>query len=230
MNLILSQWTKLQEAITRSCSRSHHNPGNVQVVAVTKNRSLQEIQELYHLGQRHFGENRPQALLERIAEFPESYWHLIGPLQKNKVSKIVGKTYLIHSVDSLELGQKLAACGDFSLLLQVNLSGEATKQGLSAHDADVVYEQLLKFPQLKILGLMTMAPRFDGTNESEKSIRSTYSKTRELLVKLQKKYATPQFRELSMGMSKDFEWAIEEGATIIRVGSYLFNGPSTVEK
>lgn len=223
MNLISSQLNILQERIESICLKSHRHSKDVQVVAVTKKRTLDEIQELYRLGLRHFGENRPQALLERIDAFKEpAHWHLIGQLQKNKASKMKGKTYLIHSVDSVELGQKLAAVGDFDILLQVNASGEATKQGLSEDEAQAVYEELLNYPKLNIRGLMTMAPRFDGTTNSEKIVRTTFAKTRALLESLQMRYQNPHFRELSMGMSGDFEWAIEEGATIIRVGSYLF--------
>ncbi len=220
---------RLRNRIELSCQRAARSPKEILLVGVTKQRPFSDLAELYAAGISHFGENRPQDLLQKRELFTaQASWHLIGHLQKNKVSKVVGKTFLIHSVDSLELGVKIAQAAQSegsicSILLQVNLLSEATKYGMNIDECRSVYEELLTYSSIRVSGLMTMAPCYDRTVRSEKLIRTTFQTTKQLFDSIKKDFKNPDFCDLSMGMSGDFEWAIEEGATIIRIGSFLFS-------
>ena len=188
--------------------------GDALLVAVTKGRSVEEIMELYEQGIRDFGENRVQEALAKMEQLPKDIrWHFIGKLQKNKVSKVIGKFYLIHSVDTPELARLISqkSIETTSILLEVNTSGEGSKSGLSPQEWALEIENLKKLPHLEIKGLMTMAPLTDD----EIAIRRCFSKLREL------KEAWG-FKELSMGMSSDFKIALEEGATMVRIGRKLY--------
>ena len=183
----------------------------VKIVAVTKNHPWPECNFLYQSGARDFGENRIQEALPKMDEAPNDIsWHFIGNIQSNKVNKIGRRFALIHSVDSYEIAQKIS---EFSpqkqaILLQVNISH---KHGFTPEKLAQEFGQLKELPNLDIQGLMTMAPQ---TTEDE--IRETFRTLRNLRDAL-------NLKELSMGMSDDWRIAIEEGATIIRLGNYLFS-------
>lgn len=188
------------------------NKAGAKLVVVSKYQPLSKILEVYGEGCRDFGENRIQEALEKIAEAPADInWHLIGSLQKNKVNKALGKFSLIHSVDSFELAEKLSRSGQESVLIQVNTSGESSKHGLSIEEWRPFLDSLFSLPNLKIEGLMTMAP----LTEDIKIIRQTFRKLRLFGEEL-------KLPQLSMGMSHDYEIALEEGATIVRIGSAVF--------
>lgn len=192
------------------------------LVAVTKGRPIEDVLSLYHLGCRDFGENRLPDAFSKIENTPSDIkWHFIGSLQKNKVRKAIGHFALIHGVDSYELASKISECslelGTVSpVLFQVNTSGEATKHGFSEELLLENFDKLKSLPGLKIEGLMTMAP----LSEDEKIIRKCFSGLRELQEKLNNKSNT--LKTLSMGMSHDYEIALQEGATMLRIGSALF--------
>ena len=196
---------------------------DVRLVAVSKTYPPAVIQEAWNAGQHVFGENRVQDALPKIAELPaKAEWHFIGHLQSNKIRKALPAFTLIHGVDNLELAQQInRIAGEMGLtaniLLEINVSGEATKFGFSPADLRENLEGLLCLPNIRINGLMTMAPY----SEDPETARPVFSKLRILRDELaaQSGQALP---ELSMGMSGDFEVAIQEGATIVRIGSSIF--------
>ncbi len=190
---------------------------DVEVIAVSKQRSLAEIEAVYTQGCRNFGENRIPEALEKMAALPNDiHWHFIGALQKNKVNKAVGKFALIHSVDNPELAEKIAKSSEAanlttSILLQVNTSGEASKQGLSPEAWRPHLESLFRHKNIQIKGLMTMAPLTEDT----KIIRNTFRSLREFRDEL-------HLPLLSMGMSHDYEIALDEGSNLLRIGTAVF--------
>lgn len=208
---------KLRDQIAEACRRSDRDPSEITLIAVTKYATLESIREAYNLGLRSFGESRIPAALEKMAQLPSDIdWHFIGRLQSNKVAKAIGCFELIHSVDSLALAQKISAASTqqgciTQVLLQVNTSGEPSKQGLTPDTCRKHFLELSQLSGISIQGLMTMAPLTDDANV----IRACFSRLRGLRDEL-------KLRDLSMGMSHDFSIAIEEGATLLRIGSSLF--------
>jgi pyridoxal phosphate enzyme (YggS family) len=204
-----------------ACGR---NPADIALIAVTKQVDPQTALKLYNQGQRNFGENRlPDAFLKQNEMPSDCLWHFIGNLQKNKVRKAIGKFTLIHSVDSPELADKISLtsqeCGVVtSILLQANTSGEASKHGLSPDEWKKSYLELSKLKGITIQGLMTMAP----LNVEEDAIHACFRELRLLRDELNEMAGNSQLFHLSMGMSEDFKIAIEEGATLLRIGSALF--------
>lgn len=186
---------------------------NIKLVVASKNQPLSKILEVYKSGCRDFGENRIQEVLKKIHDGPPDInWHFIGTLQKNKVHQAIGKFALIHSVDSFELAKKISEANQTTpILLQVNTSGESSKHGLSIEAWRPHLEALFSLPHLQIQGLMTMAPHTDDKT----LIRQTFRSLRRFGEEL-------HLPHLSMGMSHDYEIALEEGATILRIGSAIF--------
>lgn len=190
---------------------------DITVIAVSKQRSIEEIKIAYDLGCRDFGENRIPEALEKMAVLPQDInWHFIGALQKNKVNKAIGHFTLIHSVDTPELAEKIAKSSEAanlttSILLQVNTSGEASKQGLNPEAWRPHLESLFSLKNIEIKGLMTMAPLTEDTA----IIRKTFHSLREFRDEL-------KLPLLSMGMSHDYEIALEEGANLLRIGTAIF--------
>lgn len=191
---------------------------SVQVIAVSKQRTLAEIEAVYAEGCRNFGENRIPEALEKISSLPNDIqWHFIGALQKNKVNKAIGKFALIHSVDTPELAEKIARSSEFanvttSILLQVNTSGEASKQGLDPDSWRPHLDLLFSLKNIEIKGVMTMAP----LTEDSSVIHKTFRRLREFRDEL-------KLPLLSMGMSHDYEIALEEGANLLRIGTAIFS-------
>ncbi len=193
----------------------------VTLVAVTKTFPPQKIQEAYDAGCRTFGENRVQEMMEKIEFFPDAQWHLIGHLQKNKAKYVVGKACLIHSVDSFELMEEINRIAlkkgvVQDVLLEVNISGEITKYGLTTDEIKDIIIKIGELGSVRVRGLMTMAPKSDDPNQ----VRWVFKKAKELFEKY--KAELPDFDVLSMGMSGDYTVAVEEGATMVRVGSLIF--------
>jgi pyridoxal phosphate enzyme (YggS family) len=219
----MTHYLQLLEKVHSSAIKAGRKIEEITLVAVTKNHPVEEMQLIYNEGCRDFGENRMQEALSKIdALSADIAWHFIGTLQKNKVAKAINQFHLIHSVDHFELAQKISTTSQklgttTRILLQVNTSGEASKQGLSEEEWRAVWETLMEQPGLQIEGLMTMAP----LTEDSRLIHSTFARLRTFRDALQKEYSIA-LPSLSMGMSHDFEIAIEEGATILRVGSALF--------
>lgn len=212
------------EAVTQQARRKRQE---ISCIAVSKGRSPDEIREAYEAGCRDFGENRIPEALQKMQICPSDIrWHFLGHLQRNKVSKAIGRFVLIHSIDTPELAEKVSEMSlqkgiRTSILLEANTSQESTKSGLSPEEWDKVFLQLLDLQGIEILGLMTMAP----LTEDKGLIRHTFSELRNLRDHLQQRAQTrADLSTLSMGMSQDYEIAIQEGATLLRIGSALF-GP-----
>lgn len=215
----------IQERIARAALKAGRDPGSVRLVAVSKTKPAAAVREAFDCGQRIFGENYVQELVGKHAELPgEIQWHFIGNLQSNKVRQIAGLVDLIHSVDRLSLATEIdrqwGAIGKVcDVLIQVNISREATKGGTTSEELIALAWQVSALPHLRIRGLMTMPPFFDDPEGARPYFRALRELASELAAA-----AVPgvEMRELSMGMSGDFEAAIEEGATLVRVGSALF--------
>ncbi|HWL08643.1 MAG TPA: YggS family pyridoxal phosphate-dependent enzyme [Planctomicrobium sp.] len=229
LNCLSGNLESVRERIDRAVQRSGRSPDDVELVAVTKYAPWAAVQGLVKLGQRTFGENRPQQLIERSMQLTSersessSAWHLIGQLQRNKVRGVLPIASLIHSIDSLRLLERVdQIAAELSrvskVLLQVNISGEEAKSGFTPDEVHIALQKSQDWQHVEVLGLMTMAPL---TND-ERTVRNVFAGLRDL----RDHTATPScpLRHLSMGMSGDFEWAIEEGATLVRLGSILFEG------
>jgi PLP dependent protein len=222
---IAERYSGLMENIQDAARKNSCHPNTITLVAVSKGVSLDQILALSQLNVKDFGENRIAEALEKKHSAPDGLrWHFIGSLQKNKVRKAVGEFALIHSVDSLELAKKISDISTelqmkTSLLLQANTSGESSKHGLPSEQWMESFEQVLEMPNLNICGLMTMAPLTDD----QAVVRKCFSRLRELRDTLQQQAGNAcRLNHLSMGMSQDYESAIAEGATLLRIGSALF--------
>lgn len=220
---IAKNLAEVHARIVAACRRAGRERSEVQLVAVTKQRSLGEVLELLRLGEMHFGENRAQEVRDVVPLVPAGpIWHFIGRLQSNKAKYLPGLVTWVHSVDSFGLAEALSKAYSSSgksakILLQVNISGEAAKAGSDAAGARALLESVRALPGLEVVGLMTMAPYADDPELA----RPVFRGLRELRDTLAGESGVG-LRELSMGMSGDFEVAIEEGATLVRVGSALF--------
>jgi pyridoxal phosphate enzyme (YggS family) len=228
----------VEETIAAACARVNRDPAEVKLVVVTKSAEIEQIQEVIRLGYNHLGENRVQQLKKiasQVAEFlaqhrddpalpQEVHWHMIGHLQRNKVRQVLPFVSLIHSVDTLRLAEEVNnSAAKMGLrprvLLQVNASNEPQKYGVPVGAATHLAEQIETLPHLELIGLMTMAP----LTRDKELIRACFTRARELYYEMRgEKIVGKQFTELSMGMSSDYETAVEEGATILRIGSAIF--------
>ena len=218
---------RVRAEIATACDRAGRSVNDVTLVAVTKSAELAWVRRLVELGVRDLAENRPQQFVERAEQLPsEIRWHFIGHLQRNKVKQVLPRTALIHSIDSLRLLERISeVAAEQSLrprvLLEVNVSGEASKDGLPVAELTSQWDAFQAVPQVDVVGLMTMAPLADDPEAA----RPVFRALRQLRDSLAAR-ASPHVKltELSMGMSGDFVVAIEEGATLIRIGSRLFEG------
>lgn len=212
----------VQNKMTEAAHACGRPVEEVQLVVVTKYQPIEAIREAYEAGCRVFGESRVQETEEKIPLLPnDCEWHLIGSLQTNKVGKALGLFKIIHSVDSLGLAKKIAALSQqpTSILLQVNVSGEKSKHGLPPDEWEQIIDRMNELPHLQVKGLMTMAP----FTKDEKVIRTCFRTLYDLQHKWKGRMRDPaMFTELSMGMSNDYPLAIQEGSTLVRIGSALF--------
>lgn len=242
----VDRFQQVTQRVAEAATRSDRRPEDVVVVAVTKTASPDQIRQLLELGHVDLGENRVQQLTQRVAmteEFiarhhdipsprPSSVpdqvrWHMIGHLQRNKVKAVLPLVKLVHSVDSLRLAEEVQAVAakqdrEVEVLLQVNASGEKQKAGLAAPAVPHLAEQMQTMFNIRVRGLMTMAPLSDNSEDS----RPTFARTAELFNEMREggQYGD-RFNVLSMGMSNDFEVAIECGANVVRIGRALFGEP-----
>lgn len=225
MGEIAEHLRKIEERIAQAALRGGRDPQSVRLVAVSKTKPAQAIADAFACGQRIFGENYVQELVGKQGELTQEIsWHFIGSLQSNKVRQIAGMVDLIHSVDRLSLAKEIdrqwGALGKVcDILVQVNISREETKGGTSSEGLLDLVREVARLPHLRVKGLMTMPPFFDDPEGA----RPYFRRLRELAGEVAAAaIAGVEMRELSMGMSGDFEAAIEEGATLVRVGSALF--------
>ena len=218
MTMIKSNAEQIVTRIQQSCDKVSRDVQEVCPIIVTKNRTNEEIQEVYSLGFRHFAENRVEKLLARQTAFPQEdiVWHLIGPLQKRKVKQIVNQIQYFHAIDRLSIMEEIDKRLDSPLkcFLEVNVSGEESKHGFKTSEVFEAYEVAQQYPNIEIIGLMTMAP-FEANDEA---IRNYFRELKEVSKKLQ----STSTLKLSMGMSQDYPIAIEEGAHFIRIGTAWF--------
>jgi pyridoxal phosphate enzyme (YggS family) len=214
---IESNIREVQKRIVRACERSHRLPGEIKMVAVTKGVDASAIRAAFGCGLRDFGENRVQEAEDKIAQLsdirPDVTWHMVGHLQSNKAKAAVDLFDIIHSIDSVRLAEILSRRAEkpLPILLEVNVSGEATKSGFAVNGVTAAVEEIRQLSNLKVMGLMTIAPLVADPEE----VRPVFRKLRQLRDSL-------GLEHLSMGMTDDFEVAIEEGATVVRIGRAIF--------
>ncbi|NRD78797.1 YggS family pyridoxal phosphate-dependent enzyme [Bacillus sp. BRMEA1] len=212
---------RIQQQINNACLNVHRNPEDVKLIAVTKYVSVERAQEALNSGIHDLGENRDEELLKKWEVLQDKpVWHFIGTLQSRKVKNVIDKVEYIHSLDRLSLAEEINKRADriIKCLVQVNVSGEESKHGLTPEEAIEFIKKLEGFPNINVAGLMTMAPLTDD----EQLLRSCFRRLRELRDQVQAlHYQYAPCTELSMGMSNDFILAIEEGATMVRIGTAL---------
>ena len=236
---------EVRDKIAAACVKAKREPSEVTLIAVTKTAAPEQIREILTLGVTDLGESRVQILTQRAAQLNEFMqrrlvhgdgiapdkvrWHMIGHLQRNKIKPALPLVYMIHSIDSLRLAEELDVQAAklnrrLPVLMQVNASEETQKFGVAVGASVHLAEQIDSMPNLQFCGLMTMA----ALEEPENKIRLTFARTREIFEEMKwHKIGGTSLRHLSMGMSHDFELAIQEGATMVRIGSALFGGKAS---
>lgn len=223
---VVDNLRRVEDEIAEACRKAGRSRSEVQLVAVSKTKSIDLIREAKCAGQQLFGENYVQEMLEKERALPDVGWHFIGSLQTNKAKLIAGKCRLVHSVDREKLAVELSKAAvnmniQQNVLLQVHVGGEDTKHGMTIEEAPGLLEVIMKLPNLRLCGIMAMPP----LSESETVARQYFSQLRNAFEQWRGSIDSvlrPQFTEISMGTSSDFGWAILEGATIVRVGSSIF--------
>lgn len=215
----------VEENIKKACEKAGRDRNEVTLIAVSKTKPVEMLKEVYDTGIRNFGENKVQEMCEKMDILPEDIkWHMIGHLQRNKVKYIAGRTELIHSVDTYRLAEEINIQAKkkniiIPILVEVNIAGEESKFGTSAEDAMLLVEDISKLENVRIKGLMTIAPYVEDAEEN----RPYFRKIKQLAVDIANKNIDNVSMEiLSMGMTGDYEVAIEEGATMVRVGTGIF--------
>ena len=215
----------VEKNIKEACARANRSASDVTLIAVSKTKPVDMLCEVYDTGMREFGENYVQELVEKIDRLPKDiHWHMIGHLQRNKVKYIVGKVAMIHSVDSIRLAEaisKEAVKKDVTvdILIEVNVGMEENKFGITVESAYEDIKEMAKLPNIAIKGLMTSAPFVENSEDNRKYFRQL----KQLSVDIQSKNIdNVDMGILSMGMTNDYIVAIEEGATIVRVGTAIF--------
>lgn len=226
MSFIKERLAAIHNKIEKACMAAGRPPETVRLVLVSKTRPAEEIMEAVTAGHMLYGENYVQELLSKVGSVQEPVeWHFIGHLQSNKVKGLPGQVKMIHTVDRLSLaveinrqwGEKTG--GPCDILLQVNISGEGTKSGTTSDASIGLLKEMASLPYLRIRGLMTMPPFFDNPEEARPYFRQLRQLSERIVAE---EIPGVEMRELSMGMSGDFEVAIEEGATLVRIGTAVF--------
>jgi PLP dependent protein len=236
MSKISEKLSRVQDTIDATCERVGRPRSEITFVVVTKSTTVDAIKEVVELGYTHLGENHVQQLKKVCSQInpssssneqsPPLHWHMIGHLQRNKVRQVLPLATLIHSVDTLRLAEEINTCAKkmnihTNVLLQVNTSNEPQKYGVPVGAATHLAEQMETLSHVTLKGLMTMAP----LTRNKEVVRACFMRAKDLFVEMRgERIVGSQFTELSMGMSSDYEIAIEEGATILRIGSAIFSG------
>ena len=216
---------EVHKRIEEACARRGRSPEEITLIAVSKTKPLEDLKEAYRCGERTFGENKVQEIIAKAPDMPEDVrFHMIGHLQRNKVRQVIPHTALIHSVDSLRLAKQIQEDAaregrTVDILLEVNVAREESKFGFFAEEVEDAVREICQFPNVRIRGLMTIAPFVEDPEEN----RAIFRKLNELSVDIAgKNIDNVIMGVLSMGMTGDYEVAIEEGATMIRVGTGIF--------
>ena len=223
--MLKDNYEAVKNNIEQACMRSNRDHSEDTLIAVSKTKPVPMLQEIYDAGARDFGENKVQELCQKYEELPQDIrWHMIGHLQRNKVKQVVGKAALIHSVDSYRLAQEISLQAQkqnitVPILIEVNIAKEESKFGIAKEDTIQLVEEIAELPNLTIQGLMTIAPFVDDPEDN----RLYFREIKQLSVDIKNKNIDNVTMDvLSMGMTNDYEVAIEEGATIVRVGTGIF--------
>ena len=222
---LMNNLASVEERVAAACKRAGRDRSEVTLIAVSKTKPVEDLQVIYDQGVREFGENKVQELTGKIPELPQDInWHLIGHLQRNKVKYIVDKVKLIHSVDSYRLAEEINIQAKkhnitVPVLIEVNAANEATKFGVKLEEAKQLCEEISHLENVRIKGLMTIAPNVVVPEDN----RAIFHKIKALSVDIaEENIDNVDMRIISMGMTNDFEVAIEEGATHVRVGTAIF--------
>lgn len=223
--MIKDNLQNVEENIRQACLRSGRDVSGVTLISVSKTKPVEMIQEAYEYGKREFGENKAQELKEKYEVLPKDIkWHFIGHLQTNKVKYVVGRATLIHSVDSLHLAEAIEKESEkknlvSDILIEVNVACEESKFGLKTDEVEKLVRDVAKLPHLRVKGLMTIAPFVENAEEN----RNIFRELKALSVDIAAKNIDNISMDiLSMGMTGDYEVAVEEGATLVRVGTGIF--------
>lgn len=223
--MLKEQLNEVEQNIQQACDKVSRSREDVTLIAVSKTKPISVLQEAYNLGVRVFGENKVQELTEKYEALPKDiHWHMIGHLQTNKVKYIVGKTALIHSVDSLHLAKEIEKQATKNnvivpILIEVNIAEEESKFGIHKEETIALVRELAQMEHVHIRGLMTIAPYVENPEDNRPYFRAI----RQLSVDIkQENIDNVNMDVLSMGMTGDYMVAIEEGATIVRVGTGIF--------
>ena len=223
--MLKDNFETVEKNVANACARAGRDRSEVTLIAVSKTKPVEMLREVYDAGARDFGENKVQEICEKYDKLPSDIkWHMIGHLQRNKVKQVIDKVTLIHSVDSYRLAQEISVQAQkkglsIPILIEVNIAGEESKFGISADDTIQLVEEIAALPNLKIQGLMTIAPYVVDPEEN----RLYFRQIKQLSVDIKNKNIDNVSMDiLSMGMTGDSEVAIEEGATMVRVGTGIF--------
>lgn len=223
--MVTENLAKVEANVCAACERAGRSRDEVTLIAVSKTKPISMIEELLPGGTRDFGENKVQELCDKYEQLPKDIrWHLIGHLQRNKAKYVVDKACLIHSVDSLRLAQTISEEGvkkgvTVPVLIEVNVAGEESKFGVTPEETEGLVREIAVLPNISVKGLMTIAPYVENPEEN----RVHFSNLKKLSVDIKKKNIDNVSMDvLSMGMTGDYEVAIEEGATMVRVGTGIF--------
>ncbi|MGG0656016.1 YggS family pyridoxal phosphate-dependent enzyme [Rummeliibacillus pycnus] len=221
MTLIIDNLQDIQKNIQNAVKKAGREISDITIIAVTKQVSTERAIEAIDAGLTHLGENRPEGLLEKHETIANhATWHYIGSMQTRKVRKVIDQIDYLHSLDRISLAEEInkRVNHPVNCFVQVNVSGEEAKHGLSPVELPTFIEQLSDYPHIRVAGLMTMAPN----TEDKELIRSVFKDLKKLQLEIASKgYEYAPCTELSMGMSNDYEIAIEEGATFVRIGTAL---------
>lgn len=224
--MLKENYLEVRKNIDEACKRAGRNPEDVTLISVGKTKPAEMLQEVYDAGSRDFGENKVQELCDKIEILPQDInWHMIGHLQRNKVKYIVGKVALIHSVDSLRLAEEIEVqsakkgVDEVPILIEVNAANEISKFGVKPEDVKQLVTEIAELKHVRVKGLMTVAPYVDDSEEN----RPIFHKMKDLAVDIAgENIDNVSMDILSMGMTNDYIIAVEEGATLVRVGTAIF--------
>lgn len=218
-------YNSVNNEIKMACERSGRNTDDVVLIAVSKTKPVEMLQQIYDCGCRDFGENKVQELIDKYDRLPKDIrWHMIGHLQTNKVKYLVDKVYMIHSVDSYKLANEISKEAvkkgvTVKVLLEVNVAEEESKFGITSEETLSFYNEVSVLPNIEVCGLMTIAPYVENCEEN----RQYFVKLHQLNIDIASQKKDNDYRKLlSMGMTGDYQVAIEEGATHVRVGTGIF--------
>lgn len=223
--MVAENLAQVQKNINESCTKINRDPNEVTLIAVSKTKPVEMLKEAYDAGARVFGENKVQEIVDKYDQMPSDVkWHMIGHLQRNKVKYIVDKVAMIHSVDSLRLAETIEKEAAkkaviVPILIEVNVAQEESKFGLKPEEVLPFIEQIADFSHIRIKGLMTIAPYVDNAEEN----REIFRELKKLSVDIAaKNINNVTMSVLSMGMTGDYMVAVQEGATMVRVGTGIF--------